>query len=97
MLSATASLGMILLWDVDGGLTQIDKYLYSSDDYIKVLKFPSMKKKKKKISNLNEPPRGRTNNVVSEQVRHKSGCIVTEAGWKLEISDLRRRRSILCV
>ena len=36
MLSATASLGMILLWDVDGGLTQIDKYLYSSDDYIKV-------------------------------------------------------------
>ncbi|XP_074660514.1 26S proteasome non-ATPase regulatory subunit 2-like [Tubulanus polymorphus] len=35
MLSATASLGHILLWDVDGGLTQIDKYLYSSDDYIK--------------------------------------------------------------
>eukprot|EP00918_Siedleckia_nematoides_P046027 GHVU01100887.1.p1 GENE.GHVU01100887.1~~GHVU01100887.1.p1 ORF type:complete len:874 (-),score=98.80 GHVU01100887.1:308-2821(-) len=35
MLSATASLGLILLWDVDGGLTQIDKYLYSSEDYIK--------------------------------------------------------------
>ncbi|XP_064634974.1 26S proteasome non-ATPase regulatory subunit 2-like [Lineus longissimus] len=35
MLSAAASLGMLLLWDVDGGLTQIDKYLYSSDDYIK--------------------------------------------------------------
>ena len=35
MLSATASLGMILLWDVDGGLTQIDKYFYSSDDFIK--------------------------------------------------------------
>uniref|UniRef100_H3D9X5 26S proteasome non-ATPase regulatory subunit 2 n=1 Tax=Tetraodon nigroviridis TaxID=99883 RepID=H3D9X5_TETNG len=34
MLSAAASLGMIL-WDVDGGLTQIDKYLYSSEDYIK--------------------------------------------------------------
>ena len=29
------SSGMILLWDVDGGLTQIDKYLYSSEDYIK--------------------------------------------------------------
>ena len=27
-----------------------------------------------------EPPRGKTNNVVSEQVRHKSGCTVTEAG-----------------
>lgn len=35
MLSATGSLGLILLWDVDGGLTQIDKYLYSSEDYIK--------------------------------------------------------------
>ncbi|PVD33955.1 hypothetical protein C0Q70_05217 [Pomacea canaliculata] len=35
MLSATASLGLILLWDVDGGLIQIDKFLYSSEDYIK--------------------------------------------------------------
>ncbi|ETN59915.1 26S proteasome regulatory subunit rpn1 [Anopheles darlingi] len=35
MLSATASLGLILLWDVDGGLTPIDKYLYSNEDYIK--------------------------------------------------------------
>jgi 26S proteasome regulatory subunit N1 len=35
MLSATASLGLILLWDVDGGLCQIDKYLYSAEDYIK--------------------------------------------------------------
>ena len=29
---------------------------------------------------LNEPPRGKTNNVVSEQVRHKPVCTVTEAG-----------------
>ncbi|XP_017771918.1 PREDICTED: 26S proteasome non-ATPase regulatory subunit 2 [Nicrophorus vespilloides] len=35
MLSATASLGLVLLWDVDGGLTPIDKYLYSSEDHIK--------------------------------------------------------------
>lgn len=35
-LSATASLGLILLWDVEGGLTQIDKLLYSNEDYIKV-------------------------------------------------------------
>src|SRR6266487_734339 len=35
MMSAAASLGLILLWDVDSGLTQIDKYLYSSDDNIK--------------------------------------------------------------
>lgn len=36
MLSATASLGLILLWDVEGGLTRIDKMLYSNEDYIKV-------------------------------------------------------------
>ena len=36
MMSTAASLGMVLLWDVDGGLTQIDKYLYSGEDYIKV-------------------------------------------------------------
>lgn len=35
MLSATASLGLLHLWDVDGGLTPIDKYLYSTDEYIK--------------------------------------------------------------
>ena len=27
-----------------------------------------------------EPPHEKTNNVVSEQVQHKSGCTVTEAG-----------------
>jgi len=35
MLSTAASLGMLLLWDVDGGLTQIDKYLYSNEVFIK--------------------------------------------------------------
>ncbi|UXI16019.1 hypothetical protein NH340_JMT01962 [Sarcoptes scabiei] len=35
MFSATASLGLILLWDVDGGLARIDKYLYSKEDNIK--------------------------------------------------------------
>ena len=36
MMSATATLGLVQLWDVDGGLAMIDKYLYSSEDYIKV-------------------------------------------------------------
>ena len=39
MMSATASLGMIMLWDVENGLTQIDKYLYSQDQYVKVNNF----------------------------------------------------------
>ncbi|KAI9501273.1 proteasome regulatory particle base subunit [Coemansia spiralis] len=35
MLSAAASLGMIMLWDVEVGLNQIDKYLYTNDNSIK--------------------------------------------------------------
>ena len=30
------------------------------------------------IPAIYEPPRGKTNNVFSDQVRHKSGCTVTE-------------------
>lgn len=32
--SAAASLGMILLWDVDSGLAQIDKFLHSNDNHV---------------------------------------------------------------
>ncbi|GLU06370.1 hypothetical protein SLE2022_234100 [Rubroshorea leprosula] len=32
--SAAASLGMILLWDVDSGLAQMDKYLHSNDNHV---------------------------------------------------------------
>ncbi|KAI3953442.1 hypothetical protein MKW92_002710 [Papaver armeniacum] len=32
--SAAASLGMILSWDVDNGLAQLDKYLHSSDNHV---------------------------------------------------------------
>ena len=39
-MSATASIGLVLLWDVDGGLTQIDKYFYSPEDPIKAGKSP---------------------------------------------------------
>ena len=32
-----------------------------------------------------EPPCGKTNNAVSEQVRHKPACTVTEKSQKIEI------------
>ncbi|KAJ2375930.1 proteasome regulatory particle base subunit [Coemansia sp. RSA 2611] len=35
MLSASASLGTIMLWDVEDGLIQVDKYLYNSENWIK--------------------------------------------------------------
>ena len=35
MMSTTASLGMLLRWDIENGLDQIDKYTYSDNDQIK--------------------------------------------------------------
>ena len=35
IMSTTATLGLFSLWDVEVGLTQIDKYLYSDEDYVK--------------------------------------------------------------
>jgi hypothetical protein len=34
-MSATVSLGLSLLWDTDLGLSHVDKYTYSSEEYIK--------------------------------------------------------------
>ena len=36
MISAVASIGLIMLWDIDNGLTHIDEFLYSQDIEIKV-------------------------------------------------------------
>eukprot|EP01113_Clastostelium_recurvatum_P033314 TRINITY_DN438_c0_g1_i4.p1 TRINITY_DN438_c0_g1~~TRINITY_DN438_c0_g1_i4.p1 ORF type:complete len:922 (-),score=259.73 TRINITY_DN438_c0_g1_i4:160-2925(-) len=35
MMSAAASLGMVLQWDVESALSQIDKFLYSQEDWVK--------------------------------------------------------------
>ena len=39
----------------------------------------------------------KTNNLDSDQVRHKPGCTVTEDGQKLEILDISRRKIVLSV
>ena len=44
---------------------------------------------------LKEPPRGKPNNVVSEQVPHILACTSTEKSQKSEISDLSRRGIVL--
>ncbi|KAL8654062.1 MAG: hypothetical protein Q9210_001731 [Variospora velana] len=35
MMSTTASMGMLLKWDIEGGLDQIDKYTYANEEQIK--------------------------------------------------------------
>ena len=44
-----------------------------------------------------EPSHGKTNNVVSEQVRHKPDCKSTEDGQRLKILDLESRGIVLTV
>jgi len=39
MMSAAASLGLGLLWDTDMGLSHIDKYTYSPEEWIKVFNY----------------------------------------------------------
>lgn len=39
MMSAAASLGLSLLWDTDVGLSHVDRYTYSSEEYIKAGSF----------------------------------------------------------
>ena len=36
MISAAASVGMLLLWDIEQGLNEIDRYLHDSNNYIQV-------------------------------------------------------------
>ncbi|SBT86570.1 26S proteasome regulatory subunit RPN1, putative [Plasmodium malariae] len=35
LMSATASMGLLLMWNLDEGLSQIDKFQYSTDQYVK--------------------------------------------------------------
>lgn len=35
MMSAAASLGMIMQWDVDNGLSEIDRYMYAEREYVR--------------------------------------------------------------
>ena len=44
-----------------------------------------------------ELPRGKTNNVVSEQVQHKPAYTSTEKSYKLDISDLSKRNCTIRV
>lgn len=34
MMSAAASLGMVMLWNIDGGLNELDKFLHNREDHI---------------------------------------------------------------
>ena len=49
------------------------------------------------MSFINEPRQEKNNNLGSDQFQHKTARTVTEAGWMLKISDLRRRGIVLSI
>jgi 26S proteasome regulatory subunit N1 len=55
MLAAAVSLGMVLLWDIDEGLSQIDKYMESGDDYIVAGSYIAIGLVNSGIKNPNDP------------------------------------------
>ena len=54
------------------------EYFHDFEEHIDKLKLHNLELTVHLLKN--EPHRGKTNNVVSEQVRYKSGCTVTDAG-----------------
>ena len=46
---------------------------------------------------INEPRREKTSILVSDLVRHKPGCTVTEDGLRLEILDLESKGIVLSI
>ncbi|KAK7042997.1 proteasome regulatory particle base subunit [Paramarasmius palmivorus] len=75
MLSAAASLGLSLLWDSEMGLTHIDKYTYSAEEYIKAGCYLA-------IGIVNSSIRSETDAalaLLSEHVENKSVPLKTSA------------------
>jgi 26S proteasome regulatory subunit N1 len=71
MMSAAASLGMIMLWNVEEGITQIDKYLYSGDEYVKAGAILGVGVVSAGVRNECDPPLA----LLSEHIDSDISCI----------------------
>ncbi|EJT99331.1 26S proteasome regulatory complex non-ATPase subcomplex Rpn1 subunit [Dacryopinax primogenitus] len=75
MMSAAASLGASLLWDTEVGLTHIDKYTYSNEEYIKAGAFMAMGILHTSVRTEIDAPLA----LLSEQIENKSVPLRTGA------------------
>ncbi|PAA92610.1 hypothetical protein BOX15_Mlig025892g2 [Macrostomum lignano] len=71
MMSSVATLGWLLLWDVDGGLVQIDKYLYLQDDNIKAGALLACGVVNSGVRNECEPALA----LLADYVENKTSCL----------------------
>lgn len=93
MVSATASLGLLHLWDVDGGLTPIDKYLYTSDENVKAGALLALGLVNCRVRNECDPALA----LLAEYVTHSSDVLKTQAIFGLGIAYIGEQQVlILC-
>lgn len=89
MMSAAASSGMILMWDVDGGWDDIDKYLYVDQEYVRAGAMLAIGLVSANVRHEVEPPLGMLEEHLSSKVpsiRHGaiSGLGIAYAGSQKE-------------
>ncbi|CAG8559320.1 8361_t:CDS:10 [Diversispora eburnea] len=81
MLSAAASIGMIMLWDMDEGLIKLDKYLYSPDEYIKAGALLAIGIVNTGVRNENEPAYALLSEYINKTSNHQSRiCAIVGLG-----------------
>jgi len=86
--SATASLGLINLWDVEGGLPVIDKYLYSTDQFVVAGALLAIGIVNCGVQNENDPAMALiSEHITSTDVGVRSGAIL---GLGLAYAGTRR-------
>lgn len=86
MLSAAASLGTLLMWDIEGGLAQIDKYLYSQEDNIQAGALLAIGIVSIGVKNESDPALA----LLSEKINAEKKCLRTASimGYFLYLSSL---------
>jgi 26S proteasome regulatory subunit N1 len=89
IMSTTATLGLVSLWDVEVGLTQIDKYLYSDEDYVKAGALLACGIVNAGVQNECDPALA----LLSDYVSHKSSSIRIGSILGLGIAYAGKNRS----
>lgn len=89
ILSTTATLGLISLWDVEAGLTHIDKYLYSEEENVKAGALLACGIVNAGVQNECDPALA----LLSDYVNHKNNSIRVSSILGLGIAYAGKNRS----
>ena len=89
MLSAAASLGMVLLWNVDEGLNQIDKFFHNNEEYIKAGACLAVGVVSSGVRNESDPALA----LLTDFIENKSVAVRTASVCGLGIAYAGARRS----